>query len=436
MTEHGLTMQSKRSKNLVERARKVMPAGVSSPVRAFGAVGGDPIYITRAEGAIVTDVDGNSYIDYVCSWGPLILGHCHPEVLEAIERAAAHGTSYGAPHEGEITLAEAIVEAMPWIEMLRFVNSGTEAAMSALRLARAATGRSKIVKFEGNYHGHVDYLLVKAGSGVATFGLPDSSGVPPQTTRDSLVAPFNHLDAVENLFKEYGEAIAAVIVEPVAGNMGVIPPAEGFLTGLRQLTQSYGALLIFDEVITGFRVSRGGAAGLYDVKPDLVCLGKIIGGGLPVGAYGGDRHLMELVAPLGPVYQAGTLSGNPLAMAAGLATIRKLTPELYATFEIKGKALQQGLREAANRCGIAAQVNRVGSMLSLFFLDHPVNDSNTAFSTDRTLYGRLFHALLRRGVYLPPSALESWFVGSAHSESLIERTLKAFTPALQEAVSN
>lgn len=410
-----------------------MPAGVNSPVRAFQAVGGDPVWIAQAEGPILTDVDGNSYIDYVGSWGPLILGHCHPDVVRAVEKAVGRGMSYGAPHEGELLLAEAITQAMPWIEMLRFVNSGTEAGMSAVRLSRAATGRNKIVKFEGNYHGHVDYLLVKAGSGLATFGLPDSSGVPEEMARDTMVVPFNHLDDVEELFQKDGKDIAAVIVEPVAGNMGVVPPAEGFLTGLREVTQRHGSLLILDEVMTGFRVGPSGAAGLYDVQPDLVCLGKIIGGGLPVGAYGGRRELMEQVAPLGPVYQAGTLSGNPVAMAAGRATVEKLTSDLYSELERKSAVLEQGVLEAVDHCGVAGQVNRVGSMLSLFFGEQPVNDSQIAFSTDRILYGRLFHALLRRGVYLPPSALESWFVSAVHDESHMDRTLEAFTPALEEA---
>jgi len=428
-------MQLSRSKKLMERAKRLMPAGVNSPVRAFQAVGGDPLCIAKGEGPILTDVDGNSYIDYVCSWGPLILGHCHPDVVRAVEEAVGQGMSYGAPHEGELLLAEAITQAMLWIEMLRFVNSGTEAGMSAIRLSRAATGRNKIVKFEGNYHGHVDYLLVKAGSGVATFGLPDSSGVPKEMVRDTMVVPFNHLDDVEGLFQKHGQDIAAVILEPVAGNMGVVPPAEGFLTGLREVTQRHGSLLIFDEVMTGFRVSSSGAAGLYDVEPDLVCLGKIIGGGLPVGAYGGRRELMEQMAPLGPVYQAGTLSGNPVAMAAGLATVEKLTSDLYSELEKKSEVLEQGIIEAVDRCGIAGRVNRVGSMLSLFFCEQPVNDSQTAFSTDRALYARLFHALLRRGVYLPPSALESWFVSAVHSDSDIGRTLEAFTPALGEANS-
>lgn len=428
-------MNLDRSRHLIKQACKKMPAGVNSPVRAFGAVGGDPIYIAKAQGANVTDVDGNTYLDYVCSWGPLILGHADQDVVSAIQRAAELGTSYGAPHEGEIKLAETIVDSMPCVEMLRFVNSGTEATMSALRLARAATGRSKIVKFEGNYHGHVDYLLVKAGSGMATFGLPDSSGVPAEFVQHTLVSSYNHLDEVESLFNTQGDSIAAVILEPVAGNTGVIPPAKGFLDGLRALTEKYGALLIFDEVITGFRVSRAGAAGLYDIQPDLVCLGKIIGGGLPVGAYGGRRQLMEQVAPLGPVYQAGTLSGNPLAMAAGLATTQKLKPDTYSLLEKKGRILEEGLREAAAACEVPIQINRIGSMLSAFFSKHPATDSATALSTDRDFYGRFFHAMLEQGVYLPPSALESWFVSTAHTESDIEQTVEAFHLALEKALS-
>jgi len=412
-----------------------MPGGVNSPVRAFRAVGGHPIYIARSKGATITDVDRNTYIDYVCSWGPLILGHCHAKVVRAIGQAASAGTSYGAPHEAEILLAEMIKEAMPWIEMLRFVNSGTEASMSAVRVARAATGRDKIIKFEGNYHGHVDYLLVKAGSGVATFGLPDSSGVPLAMTGDTLVARFNHIGDVEALFDKHRSSIAAVIVEPIAGNMGVVPPAHNFLGRLREITAHHDAVLIFDEVITGFRVSRNGASALYGVKPDLVCLGKVIGGGLPVGAFGGRLDLMAQVAPLGPVYQAGTLSGNPLAMASGLATLRELKPELYSSLESKGAALETGLLQATQDCGVNAQINRVGSMLSIFFTDHPVKDSEQAFATNRQFYSRFFQALLNRGVYSPPSALESWFVSAAHDQSVLDRTINAFSPALKEALS-
>ncbi len=428
-------MDREQSQRLYTRAQQVMPAGVNSPVRAFRAVGGTPFYIASAQGAVLTDVDGNQYIDYVCSWGALILGHSHPSVVRAICEAAERGTSYGAPHEGEILLAEEIVRSVPWVEMLRFVNSGTEATMSAIRLARAATGRPKIVKFEGNYHGHVDHLLAKAGSGVATFGLPDSAGVPGEITQHTLVLPYNHADAVESLFNEIGEQIAAVIVEPVAGNMGVVPPAPGFLQTLRRLTAEHHALLIFDEVITGFRVSRHGAAKLYDVTPDLVCMGKIIGGGLPVGAYGGRRELMQMVAPLGPVYQAGTLSGNPLAMAAGLATLRELNDSAYSQLDAHASDLQRALMETTHKLGVPAHVNRVGSMLSVFFTDQPVTDSGSAMRTDRQLYARLFHAMLRRGVFLPPSALEAWFVSTAHTDAHIEHTAGAFHDALKEALS-
>ncbi|MGQ9880184.1 MAG: glutamate-1-semialdehyde 2,1-aminomutase [Armatimonadota bacterium] len=428
-------MTTERSQQLYACAQSLMPAGVNSPVRAFRAVGGVPFYIASAKGAVLTDVDGNRYIDYVCSWGALVLGHSRASVIRAIKKASEKGTSYGAPHEGEILLAEEIIRAMPWVQMLRFVNSGTEAAMSAVRLARAATGRPKILKFDGNYHGHADYLLAKAGSGVATFGLPDSAGVPAELTQHTLVAPYNHAQAVERLFREAGEQIAAVVAEPVAGNMGVVPPASGFLQALREITQQYGSLLICDEVMTGFRVSRQGAAGLYNVTPDLVCMGKIIGGGLPVGAYGGRRDLMQMVAPLGPVYQAGTLSGNPLAMAAGLATLRELDETAYEQLEARSGALQEAITLTTRKLGVPAQVNRVGSMLSVFFTDRSVTDTESALSTDRQLYARLFHALLRRGVFLPPSALEAWFVSTAHTDAHIERTARAFHAALKEALA-
>lgn len=428
-------MTTERSQQLYTCAQRLMPAGVNSPVRAFRAVGGVPFYIASAKGSVLTDVDGNRYIDYVCSWGALVLGHSHPSVVRAIKKASQKGTSYGAPHEGEILLAEEIIRAMPWVQMLRFVNSGTEATMSAVRLARAATGRPKILKFDGNYHGHADYLLAKAGSGVATFGLPDSAGVPAELTQHTLIAPYNHVEVVERLFREAGEQIAAVVVEPVAGNMGVVPPASGFLQALREITQRYGSLLIFDEVITGFRVSRQGAAGLYNVTPDLVCMGKIIGGGLPVGAYGGRRDLMQMVAPLGPVYQAGTLSGNPLAMAAGLATLRELSEVVYQQLEARSDALEKALTENTRKLGVPVHINRVGSMLSVFFTDRPVTDTESAMSTDRQLYARLFHALLKRGVFLPPSALEAWFVSTAHTDAHIERTARAFHGALKEALA-
>jgi glutamate-1-semialdehyde 2,1-aminomutase len=423
-----------KSRQLAERAQVLLPAGVNSPVRAFRAVGGTPISFASAKGAEVVDVDGNAYVDYVCSWGALILGHAHPAVVRAVAAAAERGTSFGAPHEGEVLLAEKVAAAMPALEMMRFVNSGTEATMSALRLARAAVGRSKIVKFEGNYHGHSDALLAKAGSGVATFGLPDSAGVPPEWTQHTLVAPYNDLDGVSKLFEAAGDQIAAVIVEPVAGNMGVIPPAEGFLQGLREITSRHGALLILDEVITGFRVGPGGATERYGVTPDLLCIGKIVGGGLPVGAYGGRRELMELVAPLGPVYQAGTLSGNPVAMAAGLATLNELSPASYDELESRGARLEAGIVEAAAAAGVPAKVNRVGSMMSVFFVDRPVSDTAVAATTDRKLYARLFHNMLRRGVYLAPSALEALFVSTAHTPEIIERTIDAFGESLRQAV--
>ncbi len=425
-------MHTVRSEQLYTLAQELMPGGVSSPVRAFRAVGGVPRFIARGRGAILEDVDGNRYIDYVGSWGALILGHAHPVVVHALREAIRRGTSYGAPTEAEIELARRIREAFPSIEKIRFVNSGTEATMSALRVARAATGRPKIIKFEGGYHGHADFLLARAGSGMATFGLPDSAGVPETWVQDTLVAPYNDLEAVAALFERFPDQIAAVIVEPVAGNMGVVPPKPGFLEGLRSLTRRYGALLIFDEVITGFRVARGGAQALYGVTPDLTCLGKIIGGGLPVGAYGGRRELMDLVAPAGPVYQAGTLSGNPLSMVAGRATLDQLTPGLYRQLEERTARLAEGLQAAAGWAGVPVQIHRVGSMLSLFFTERPVVDYTTAASTDRASYARFFHAMLARGVYLPPSPLEAWFVSAAHTESHIERTIRAARAAFRE----
>ncbi|HXF70538.1 MAG TPA: glutamate-1-semialdehyde 2,1-aminomutase [Thermoflexus sp.] len=425
-------MRTERSEQLYAIAQELMPGGVSSPVRAFRAVGGTPRFIARGRGAILEDVDGNRYIDYVGSWGALILGHAHPAVVRALREAVRRGTSYGAPIEAEIDLARRIREAFPSIEKIRFVNSGTEATMSALRVARAATGRARIVKFEGGYHGHADFLLARAGSGVATFGLPDSAGVPEAWVQHTLVAPYNNLEAVAALFEQFPQQIAAVIVEPVAGNMGVVPPAPGFLEGLRALTRQHGALLIFDEVITGFRVARGGAQALYGVEPDLTCLGKIIGGGLPIGAYGGRRELMDLAAPLGPVYQAGTLSGNPLSMIAGRATLEQLTPALYQQLEERSAHLAEGLRDAAERAGVPVRIHRVGSMLSVFFTEREVVDYATAASTDRARYARFFHAMLQRGIYLPPSPLEAWFVSAAHTEAHIERTIRAARAAFQE----
>jgi glutamate-1-semialdehyde 2,1-aminomutase len=410
----------KKSEALFARAQRVIPGGVNSPVRAFRGVGGTPLFIAGGAGAHIFDADGQQYIDYVGSWGPLLLGHRHHAVVAALEETLAFGTSFGAPTEREIELAETIVEAVPSIEMVRLVNSGTEATMSALRLARGYTGRELTVKFEGCYHGHVDSLLVKAGSGVATLGIPDAAGVPASFAGTTLALPFNSLDPVERAFADLGGKIAAVIVEPVAGNMGCVPPAPGFLEGLRELTRRYGALLIFDEVMTGFRVAWGGAQQLYGIRPDLTTLGKVIGGGLPVGAYGGRADIMRKVAPLGPVYQAGTLSGNPLTVAAGLATLRHLKahPEIYAQLE----------RRAGELCAAAPAeitVNRVGSMFTFFFTPHPVTDYESAKRSDTARFGEFFHWMLGRGVYLAPSQFEAAFVSAAHTEEDIHRTMDA-----------
>jgi glutamate-1-semialdehyde 2,1-aminomutase len=422
-----------RSHEVFQRSLRYLAGGVDSPVRAFRAVGGEPIVIARGEGAHVYDVDGNRYIDYLCSWGPLILGHAHPAVVEAVRNAAERGTSYGAPTEAEADLAQVIVEAVPSIELLRFVNSGTEATMSALRLARAFTRRDKIVKFEGCYHGHADGLLVQAGSGVATFGLPDSAGVLASYAQETLVARYNDLASVEATFDRHGDEIAAVIIEPVAGNMGVVPPRPGFLEGLRDITRRAGALLIFDEVITGFRVAYGGAQALYGVLPDLTCLGKIIGGGLPVGAYGGRREIMGMLAPLGPVYQAGTLSGNPLAMAAGLATLRELqSPGFYERLDALSSKLVEGVAGAAKSAGVSLWLNRVGSMRTPFFVDAPVSDYAGARRSDTERYARFFHAMLDRGVYLAPSQFEAVFMSSAHSEQDIADTIAAAEASFAE----
>jgi len=415
-----------RSQSLYTEAQRYMPGGVDSPVRAFRAVGGEPLFIARGEGPYIYDVDGQRYIDYVLSWGPLILGHAHPQVVSALKEAAERGISYGAPTALETELAKRVVEAVPSIEMLRFVNSGTEATMSALRLARAYTGRSKIIKFEGCYHGHADFLLVRAGSGVTTLGLPDSAGVPEGTAQDTLVAPYNDLQAVERLFSENRAQIAAVIVEPVAGNMGVIPPEPGFLEGLREVTKAEGTLLIFDEVVTGFRVAYGGAQTLYGVMPDLTCLGKVIGGGLPVGAYGGPRQIMGMVAPLGPMYQAGTLSGNPLSMTAGIETLKVLAqPGAYQRLEEKSARLADGLRAAAETVGMPTFQTRVGSMFCTFFNAERVVDHASAKRCDSNRYALFFRAMLENGVYLAPSQFEAGFLSLAHSEQDIERTIQA-----------
>jgi len=426
-----------RSAALFARAIELMPGGVNSPVRAFRGVGGTPRFIKSAQGATMTDVDGRTYIDYVGSWGPMILGHADAEVIAALHDALARGTSYGAPTELECEIAEEIIDAVPSIEMVRMVNSGTEATMSAIRLARGATGRTKLVKFEGCYHGHGDSLLVKAGSGVATLGLPDSPGVPASVAQHTITAPFNDTDALAQVFDGHGADIAAVIIEPVVGNMGCVVPRAGYLQAVRELCTRHGALLIFDEVMTGFRLARGGAQELYAVTPDLTTLGKIIGGGLPVGAYGGRRDLMNQIAPAGPVYQAGTLSGNPLAMTAGLTTLKRLRDKsVYKQLERAGARLCAGLADAARAAGIQTVTNRVGSMFTTFFTDEPVNDWTAASKSDRDLYGRFFHAMLEAGIYLAPSQFEAAFIGLAHTDELLDRTVEAARQAFAKAVTS
>ncbi len=426
------TRSTHRSQTLFSRALQRFPGGVNSPVRAFRSVGGTPPFIASGSGAHVTDVDGNTYVDFVASWGSMILGHAHPAVLEAICTAAAQGTSFGAPHEREIDLADLIMDAMPSLERMRFVSSGTEATMSALRLARGFTHRDKVIKFDGGYHGHSDGLLVAAGSGLLTEGLAASAGVPPSWTNEVISVPYNDLSSVEAAFDRHRDGVAAVLVEPVAGNMGVVPPEPGFLAGLRKLTWQYGALLIFDEVITGFRVDPGGAQALYGITPDLTCLGKIIGGGLPVGAYGGSANVMALIAPEGPVYQAGTLSGNPVAMAAGIATLQHLAqPGTYEQLETLGARLAAGLSTAARASGRPLTVQRIGSMLTPFFSAHAVGNEMDAKHADTAAYAQAFHGLLERGVYPPPSQFEAWFVGLAHHESDIDLAIEAAGEALK-----
>jgi glutamate-1-semialdehyde 2,1-aminomutase len=418
----GVSRDTSRSEKLFAEAVGLLPGGVSSPVRAFRAVGGTPLFVERGEGAYLVDVDGNRYIDYVLSWGPLILGHAHPRVVAALAEAAAAGTSYGAPSPPELELAGLIRDAMPSLELVRFVSSGTEATMSALRLARAFTGRRKIVKFVGCYHGHADLLLVQAGSGVATLGLPDSPGVTPGAVADTLTAPFNDLDAVEGLLSEHEGDVAAVIVEPVAGNMGLVLPQPEFLQGLRLLTSEHGALLVFDEVMTGFRVHPGGAQSLYGIEPDLTTLGKVIGGGLPVGVYGGRREIMELVAPAGPVYQAGTLSGNPLAMTAGIETLRAIAePGVWAGLDRAADRLVTGL----DRLGAPVRLARVGTMFGLFFTEAPVTSWDEARLADTERFAAFHRGMLERGVYLAPSQFEAGFVSTAHGDAEIDATIEA-----------
>jgi glutamate-1-semialdehyde 2,1-aminomutase len=414
------------SRSLFEKARRVIPGGVNSPVRAFKAVGGDPLFFSRGRGALLTDVDGRQYTDYVCSWGPLILGHAHPDIVREVQEAAADGTSFGAPNPHEVELARRVVESVPGIEKVRMVNSGTEATLSALRLARGFTGRDLIVKMDGCYHGHVDALLVKAGSGVATLGIPGTPGVPARVAEQTLVVPYNNIDAFASLMKTRGREIACVIVEPVAANMGVVPPRPGYLEGLREITARNGILLIFDEVITGFRVALGGAQELYRIAPDLTTLGKILGGGLPIGAYGGREEIMDRVAPDGDVYQAGTLAGNPLAMRAGLAMLRNLVaPGVYARLERSGERLASGLLAAAEANGTEARVTRVGSLLTLFFSAREPHDWDSASAADTRRYAGFFRRMLERGVYLPPSQFEACFLSLAHMEREVAETLAA-----------
>jgi glutamate-1-semialdehyde 2,1-aminomutase len=428
----GAGMSGARSRRLFEEAKKHIPGGVNSPVRAFRSVGGEPLFIKKAKGSKLVDADGKTYIDYVLSWGPMILGHTHPRVTAALKKAIANGTSYGAPTEIEITLAKMVKKAVPSIEMVRMVSSGTEATMSAIRVARGYTGRDKIIKFDGGYHGHGDSLLVKAGSGVATFGLPDSPGVPAELAKLTITIPYNDIDAFKDVASREGEQIACIIVEPVAGNMGCVPPEPGFLEGLRQVCDQYGIILIFDEVMTGFRVAYGGAQQRYKIKPDLTCLGKVIGGGLPVGAFGGRREIMEKVAPIGPIYQAGTLSGNPLAMTAGIETLRLLSkPGVYKTLEKISADLEQGLRAAAAEAGVPVTFNRVGSMFTGFFTDQKVKDFSSAKTSDTIRFGKYFLSMLKNGVNLAPSQFEAGFVSLAHTRSDIGKTVEAARKSLK-----
>jgi len=424
---------SNKSELLFEEAKKYIPGGVNSPVRAFKAVGGTPPFITSALGSIIYDVDGKEYIDYVSSWGPMIVGHRHPRVIEALQKALTKGLSYGAPTEAEIELARMIVEAVPSIEMVRMVNSGTEATMSAIRLARGYTGRDKIIKFSGCYHGHGDFLLVKAGSGATTLGIPDSKGVPDDFVRTTITLPFNNLDAVKKAVKAEAPKIAAIILEPVPGNMGVVLPQEGFLRGLQELCHETGIVLIFDEVMSGFRVAWGGAQSLYGVIPDMTCLGKVIGGGLPVGAFGGKKEIMENLAPLGPVYQAGTLSGNPLAVTAGLETLKILAqPGTYETLGKSSAYLVEEAKKLAQKTGVKTHISRVGSMFTLFFASQEVIDYDTALKSDTVAFSRYFHLMLKGGIYLAPSQFEASFISLAHSQENLDKTLEVMTKTFKE----
>jgi len=421
-----------RSQKLFARASQILPGSVDSRVRAFQAVGGAPLFIRRASGAVIEDVDGNRFIDYVMSWGPLIHGHAPKSLIKAITAVARRGTSFGAPSALEHELGEAVRTLMPSIERVRFVSSGTEAAMSAIRLARAFTGRDRIIKFEGCYHGHADAFLVKAGSGAMTLGIPTSPGVPAPVAADTLLARYNDLASVDSLLASQAASIAAIIVEPIAGNIGVVPPNEGFLTGLRDRCREHGILLVFDEVISGFRASAGGAQAVFDIQPDLTCLGKIIGGGLPVGAYGGRADIMSRVAPSGPMYQAGTLSGNPVAMTAGLWALKNLQPTLYRSLARRGAVLAAGLADAARTAGVPLQANAFGSLLTPFFTSTPVRDYQSALAANTTAYATFFRGMLKRGVYPPPSQFEAWFLSAAHTDTHIKKTIAAAREAMKE----
>ncbi|MEQ1758319.1 MAG: glutamate-1-semialdehyde 2,1-aminomutase [Vicinamibacterales bacterium] len=425
-------MTHRTSRTQFARARRILAGGVDSPVRAFTSVGGTPLFVKRARGAVLEDVDGNTYVDYVMSWGPLIHGHAPPGLIKTISTTAALGTSFGAPSVLETQLGERVRQLVPSMERVRFVSSGTEAAMSAVRVARAFTGRDRIIKFAGCYHGHADAFLVKAGSGATTLGIPTSPGVTATVAADTLLARYNDLASVAALFKTHRRTIAAIVVEPIAGNMGLVPPADGFLRGLRELATRHGALLVFDEVISGFRASGGGAQEIFDVTPDLTCLGKIIGGGLPVGAYGGRADIMQLVAPTGPVYQAGTLSGNPVAMAAGLWALARLTPRLYRDLARKGARLATGFADAARSAGVAVQVNAFGSLVTPFFTSSPVRDYESALMADTQAYATFFRGMLKRGIYGPPSQFEAWFLSAAHSDRQIAQTIDAAHAAMQD----